>query len=31
VPVERIGRTVSLMTVVGGKVVYTAAPFNAAN
>jgi len=27
VPVERIGRTVSLMTVVGGKVVYAAAPF----
>jgi len=30
VPVERIGRTVSLMTVVGGKVVYAAAPFGAA-
>ena len=29
VPVERIGRTVSLMTVVGGKVVYAAAPFAA--
>ena len=29
VPVERIGRTVSLMTVVGGKVVYSAAPFAA--
>jgi predicted amidohydrolase YtcJ len=27
VPVERIGRTVSLLTVVGGKVVYAAAPF----
>jgi len=26
-PVEQIGRTVSLMTVVGGKVVYAAAPF----
>ena len=30
VPLERIGKTVSLMTVVGGKVVYTAAPFGAA-
>ena len=30
VPVERIGRTVSLMTVVGGKVVYAAAPFRVA-
>ena len=27
VPVEHIGRTVSLMTVVGGKVVYAAGPF----
>lgn len=27
VPVERIGKTVSLMTVVGGRVVYAAAPF----
>jgi hypothetical protein len=27
VPVERIGRTVSLLTVVGGKVVYAARPF----
>ena len=27
VPVERLGRTVSLMTVVGGKVVYSAGPF----
>ena len=27
VPVERIGRTVSLLTVVGGKVVYAATPF----
>jgi predicted amidohydrolase YtcJ len=27
VPVERIGRTVSLLTVVGGKVVYAADPF----
>jgi len=30
VPVERIGRTVSLLTVVGGKVVYAAEPFAAA-
>ena len=30
VPLERIGKTVSLMTVVGGKVVYAAAPFAAA-
>jgi len=30
VPVERIGRTVSLLTVVGGKVVHAAAPFAAA-
>ncbi|MBT2333329.1 amidohydrolase [Variovorax paradoxus] len=30
VPVERIGRTVSLMTVVGGRVVYAARPFDAA-
>jgi predicted amidohydrolase YtcJ len=30
VPVDRIGRTVSLMTVVGGKVVYAAKPFAAA-
>jgi predicted amidohydrolase YtcJ len=29
VPVERIARTVSLMTVVGGRVVYSAAPFAA--
>jgi len=29
VPVERIGRTVSLLTVVGGKVVHAAAPFRA--
>lgn len=29
VPVERIGRTVSLFTVVGGKVVHAAAPFSA--
>ncbi len=28
VPVERIARTVSLMTVVGGKAVYTAKPFD---
>jgi predicted amidohydrolase YtcJ len=27
VPVERIGRTASLLTVVGGKVVHAAAPF----
>lgn len=27
VPVERVGRTVSLMTVVAGKVVYAAKPF----
>jgi predicted amidohydrolase YtcJ len=27
VPVERIGRTVSLLTVVGGRVVYAATPF----
>lgn len=30
VPVERIGRTVSLLTVVGGKVVHAARPFAAA-
>jgi predicted amidohydrolase YtcJ len=30
VPVERIGKTVSLMTVVGGRVVYAARPFGAA-
>jgi len=30
VPVERIGKTVSLMTVVGGRVVYAARPFDAA-
>ena len=30
VPVERIGRTVSLLSVVGGKVVHAAAPFSAA-
>jgi len=30
VPVERIGRTVSLLTVVGGKVVHAVAPFSAA-
>jgi len=30
VPVERIGRTVSLLTVVGGRVVYAAVPFGAA-
>ena len=30
VPVERIGKTVSLMTVVGGRVVYAARPFEAA-
>jgi predicted amidohydrolase YtcJ len=30
VPVERIGKTISLMTVVGGRVVYAARPFNAA-
>jgi predicted amidohydrolase YtcJ len=30
VPVERIGRTVSLLTVVGGKVVYADQPFMAA-
>ena len=29
VPAERIGRTVSLLTVVGGKVVHAAAPFDA--
>jgi predicted amidohydrolase YtcJ len=29
VPVERIGRTVSLLTVVGGKVVFAAPPFDA--
>jgi len=29
VPTERIGRTVSLMTVVAGKIVYSAAPFGA--
>ncbi|SDJ39324.1 amidohydrolase [Variovorax sp. OV700] len=28
VPVERIGKTVSLMTVVGGRVVYAARPFD---
>ena len=31
VPVERIGRTASLMTVVGGKVVYSAGAFASAN
>ncbi|WP_432728786.1 amidohydrolase [Variovorax sp. W6] len=30
VPLERIGKTTSLMTVVGGRVVYAARPFNAA-
>jgi len=30
VPLERIGKTVSLMTVVGGRVVYAARPFEAA-
>jgi predicted amidohydrolase YtcJ len=30
VPVERIGKTTSLMTVVGGRVVYAARPFGAA-
>jgi len=30
VPVERIGKTTSLMTVVGGRVVYAARPFDAA-
>ena len=30
VPVERIGRTVSLMTVVGGKVVHASTPFGLA-
>jgi predicted amidohydrolase YtcJ len=30
VPVERIGRTVSLLTAVGGTVVYAAAPFASA-
>ncbi|MET3913867.1 putative amidohydrolase YtcJ [Variovorax sp. OAS795] len=29
VPLERIGRTVSLMTVVGGRIVYAARPFDA--
>jgi predicted amidohydrolase YtcJ len=29
IPVERIGRTVSLLTVVGGKVVYSSSPFAA--
>ncbi len=29
IPVERVGRTVSLLTVVGGKVVYSAPPFEA--
>ena len=28
VPVERVGRTVSLLTVVGGKAVYAAPPFD---
>jgi predicted amidohydrolase YtcJ len=27
VPLERIGKTTSLMTVVGGRVVYAARPF----
>jgi hypothetical protein len=27
VPVEQIGSTVSLLTIVGGKVVYAAGPF----
>ncbi len=31
VPVERIGKTVSLMTVVGGRIVYAARPFSAAS
>ena len=30
VPLERIGKTTSLMTVVGGRVVYAARPFDAA-
>ena len=30
VPLERIGKTTSLMTVVGGRVVYAARPFEAA-
>ncbi|SEK60758.1 hypothetical protein SAMN05518845_10257 [Variovorax sp. YR750] len=30
VPLERIGKTTSLMTVVGGRVVYAARPFSAA-
>jgi len=30
VPTERLGRTVSLMTVVGGQIVYAAAPFGMA-
>ena len=30
VPVDRIGRTVSLLTVLGGKVVHAARPFDAA-
>jgi len=29
VPLERIGKTTSLMTVVGGRIVYAARPFNA--
>lgn len=29
IPVERVGRTVSLLTVVGGKAVYSAPPFEA--
>jgi predicted amidohydrolase YtcJ len=30
VPLERIGKTTSLMTVVGGRVVHAAQPFGAA-
>jgi hypothetical protein len=30
VPLDRIGRTVSLFTVVGGQVVHAAAPFERA-
>jgi len=30
VPLERIGKTTSLMTVVGGRVVYAVRPFDAA-
>jgi predicted amidohydrolase YtcJ len=31
VPIDQIGRTVSLMTAVGGKVVYAAPPFRSTN